>query len=536
MKKIVFAAFLFLSFSFSAVYDLNTLKQKNNSLAKDYYIHRLFELNRISKQEAQGLRKHIFRYACKLKKVFEKFVPYKAYVNPKYRACFNYTKNNILDANSTCQIYRLNSLIFMSNLDFNTKDKLANKFKQNNPDLSALLKAFNTNDPLRYIVNNNAYSNFIKVSNFFNKPDIALSKDFADSLVKQNGFFSYIQGIIIQKTHRDLRISLLNVNPNLVSDDLAFHLALNALTFNEEQKAFAFFEKAYQTFRLQSHKDNALFWLYKISSKDEHLSKLAQSPSLNIYSIYAKELKNIPLKEFEFLSLKDKDTKVNFNMQDPFAWQDLSVKIQNSNEKELSEMANKFKSNHTLPIYSYIMERVHNFRKNYFIMPYFEHLQDYSKERQALILAIARQESRFIPTAVSTSYALGIMQFMPFVANHIAKKELKITNFDQDDMFKPEVAYHFANHHLDYLERNLGSIVFISYAYNGGIGFTNKMLNRDDMFKQGKFEPFLSMEFVPYRESRIYAKRVLANYVVYRLLLNDSIKISSIFESLIQNK
>ncbi len=62
------------------------------------------------------------------------------------------------------------------------------------------------------------------------------------------------------------------------------------------------------------------------------------------------------------------------------------------------------------------------------------------------------------------------------------------------------------------------------------------MLARNDMFKTGKFEPFLSMELVPYQESRIYGKKVLANYIVYRHLLNDSIKISDIFENLIQNK
>ena len=62
------------------------------------------------------------------------------------------------------------------------------------------------------------------------------------------------------------------------------------------------------------------------------------------------------------------------------------------------------------------------------------------------------------------------------------------------------------------------------------------MLARDDMLKQGKFEPFLSMEFVHYQESRIYGKKVLANYIVYRRLLNDSIKISDIFENLTQNK
>ena len=99
-----------------------------------------------------------------------------------------------------------------------------------------------------------------------------------------------------------------------------------------------------------------------------------------------------------------------------------------------------------------------------------------------------------------------------------------------------KVAYYFANYHLDYLQSKLDSVLFIAYAYNGGIGFTNRMLARQDMFKNDKFEPFLSMELVPYEESRIYGKKVLANYIVYQHLLNGNIRISDIFDSLIQNK
>ena len=138
--------------------------------------------------------------------------------------------------------------------------------------------------------------------------------------------------------------------------------------------------------------------------------------------------------------------------------------------------------------------------------------------RQALILALARQESRFVPSAISTSYALGMMQFMPFVANDIAKKQ-GLAEFDQDNMFKPEVAYKFANIHLDYLENYLISPVFIAYAYNGGIGFTNRMLKNGLFNKKGKYEPYLAMELVPYAESRDYAKKVLANFVIYAQIL-----------------
>ncbi|TQR34719.1 lytic transglycosylase [Campylobacter sp. MIT 99-7217] len=532
MKRIILSlAFAFISLFAQSPYDLKTLKTKENSLAKDYYIYRLFEENKISKQEAKTLRPHIFRYAGKLRKELEKFVPTRAFVDPKYVKCFNYTKSTILDANATCQIYRLNSLAFISSLSEQTRNTLAYNLK-NHRDLSLLLRAFNQTNALNFLIENNNTTHFVKVYNHFNTPDISLNKDYVNELAKQKSFNNFSQKLIIKQNLPKLRSSFLLIDPQNTSEETAFHLGVNALTLNEEIKAVNFFQKAYESFKMQSKKDNALFWVYQISKDDKKLELLSKSSSLNIYSIYAKELKNVEIKEFTILKAKDK--KNDFNMKDPFLWQSLAKKIQNAGTKELEKMAGEFNSQDTLPIYAYILERVDNFRKNYFIMPYFEYLKDYNIPRQALILAIARQESRFIPSAVSTSYALGMMQFMPYVATHIAQKELKIENFDPDEMFEPKTAYFFANHHLDYLEARLKNPVFIAYAYNGGIGFTNKML-KGSFFKPGKFEPFLSMELVPYQESRNYAKKVLANYIVYRHLLNDNIKISSIFESLIQS-
>ena len=147
------------------------------------------------------------------------------------------------------------------------------------------------------------------------------------------------------------------------------------------------------------------------------------------------------------------------------------------------------------------------------------------------MLAIARQESRFLPSVVSTSYALGMMQFMPFVARDIAKKE-KLETFELEAMFDPRVAYLFANIHLNFLERSLYHPIFIAYAYNGGIGFTRKLL-QSGTFLEGPYEPFRSMELVSYEESRDYGKKVLANYVVYRHLLGEETSISNLFETLL---
>ena len=516
-----------------ALYDLDTLKKKENSIAKDYYIHKLLEQNKLTKKEAQSLNTHIWRYQGKIKKALEALAPRKPKLNPTYAHCFNYTTQSILKADAICQSYRVNfSLYFVSKLDTPTRTKLAQNLKNSNNDAVFVLNAFNQQNPLKYIIDNNNTKLFFSVWQHLNSPDLLIKKEYLDKIISKREFTTFVRNAVIKNTHPKLRLSFLNANAKLASGEGAFYLGINALLFKQEARALLFFDRAYKSYEKQADKDNALFWVYQISKKKEHLQTLAKSDSLNIYSIYARELENKPLTQFA--TLKARQGKYEFDMKDPFLWQATQRQIQNADKAQLEQLSKDFNATNTLPIYAFIMERRYNFKKNFFIMPYYEHIKDYDKARQALILAIARQESRFIPTAISTSYALGMMQFMPFVANHIARNELKLDKFEQDDMFEPKTAYFFANHHLNYLEEKLSSPVLIAYAYNGGITFTNRMLDKG-LFKAGKYEPFLSMELVTYTESRIYAKKVLANYIVYRHLLNDKIKISSIFENLIQS-
>lgn len=531
MKKI----FLLLLFSFvwAKDYDLQSLKKYENSIAKDYYIHRLLEQKAIDKKQAAGLGAHIFRYVGKIKDELETIIPPKPYTDPKFAACYGYVKEAILDANASCQELRLRSNYFITSLKPQTRSALALEFQAKNPSLAVFLEAFNQTNPLALIVQKESVGAFFRYYNYSKKNDHDLGANFVNKLAQNASFKAFAQQVIIRQEGEKFRKSLLRVSPELVSEDSAFYLGVNALVFEDENLAYEFFKRAYESFKMQSNKDNALFWMWKIKGDGGLLEALANSASLNIYSIYAKELLARPFVELSVLEAKE--TGSDFDMQDPFAWQDLAVKIRKANDEELKILAQKFNTKNTLPIYAIIMEKLHQFKKHYFIMPYFEHIKGYDPQRQSLILAIARQESRFIPTAISTSYALGMMQFMPFLANHIGHKELKIENFDQDFMFEPQMAYRFANHHLDYLQKHLHSPLLVFYAYNGGIGFTRKML-KQGLFRGGKFEPFLSMELVPYQESRIYGKKVLANYIAYQHLLSGNTKISDIFENLIQSK
>ncbi len=71
--------------------------------------------------------------------------------------------------------------------------------------------------------------------------------------------------------------------------------------------------------------------------------------------------------------------------------------------------------------------------KQYFPMPYRRYLSRFPIKRQAIIYAIARQESKFIPASISSSFALGMMQIMPFLVKHLAKEKKEL--IDYDDMF-----------------------------------------------------------------------------------------------------
>ncbi len=64
IKKILVFLFIFSSLN-ATQYSIEKLKKEENSLAKDYYIYRLLEKNKISKKDAQDLK---FKFSSILKR------------------------------------------------------------------------------------------------------------------------------------------------------------------------------------------------------------------------------------------------------------------------------------------------------------------------------------------------------------------------------------------------------------------------------------------------------------------------------------
>jgi len=309
----------------------------------------------------------------------------------------------------------------------------------------------------------------------------------------------------------------------------AFAYGIKMVEGNQLGKAAQYFNAAYNQYEDRWQKDKSLFWLYKVTKKRIYLNKLKRSYHINIYTLLAADITRGKYPRSVITPAIKRDSVYGIDETNPIHWAKVKSKM-NLPSTDLEDLAQMCKSKATVGMHTYLKAKACNYRKSYFPMPYRMTMRRFSKERQALIYAIARQESRFVPASVSRSFALGMMQFMPFLIDHVAKK--KGQHIDYDDIFKPTKAIEYADFHLDYLNKWLYNPLFVAYAYNGGIGFTKKLIRQKEYFRKGPFEPYLSMEKMTNVEAREYGKRVLANYVIYLNKLGKPTRVLPFIEKL----
>ena len=292
----------------------------------------------------------------------------------------------------------------------------------------------------------------------------------------------------------------------------SFKYAIKMVEKNNLGKAAQHFNAAYRQYEDRWEKDKALFWLYLITKNKTYLSKLRKSYHINIYTLLAADITKGQYPRTIITPSISKNSVYRIDEKNPIHWAKIKARM-NLPSTDLEDLADSCESKATIGMHTYLLAKACNHRKSYFPKPYRRQMRRFSKERQALIYAIARQESRFVPASVSRSFALGMMQFMPFLIDHVAKQ--KGEHIDYDDIFNPRKAIEYANYHLDYLNKWLYHPLFVAYAYNGGIGFTKRLIRNKKYFRKGPFEPYLSMEKMTNIEAREYGKRVLTNYVIY---------------------
>jgi len=492
IKKILFLILLSANFLFAL--SLKQLEHMPKSIERDFYIWRFMQKASTTKDEANRAIKLRYITNSKLKKAY-------------------YQKTGIKLTTKKAKI---------SDKAIDKYNKIFSKLK-NAPNFQKEWLKLSPKNQLFYF-NMAGRANRAKL-------DCNLDKQIYNNLTKHKTINQFIyrakkenlKNILYTIYHtRPTKHNKINYN-NLM--DLGFDCIIN----NNANAKYFFYNAIYKA-KDRFSADRAIFWVYMATNEKKYLNKLAKSYDYNIYKLIALDFLKQPYPKPATLS-KITENKIDFDISNPIAWARLKRKIF-SGKTNLYKLAKNYASKTTMGYYYYILNKASRDTKQYFPIVYKQYIKDLPINKQAMILAIARQESRFIPSAISRSFAVGLMQFMPFLVKHIAKQRKE--NVTVEDMFKPEIAIKFANTHLDYLNKWLDNPLFVAYAYNAGIGYTRRMLRKKDMFKNREFEPYLSMEMLDNNQANQYGKKVLANYVIYKMLLDSPVKITTILNKIIQ--
>ena len=149
----------------------------------------------------------------------------------------------------------------------------------------------------------------------------------------------------------------------------------------------------------------------------------------------------------------------------------------------------------------------------------------------AFYFAIIRQESNFDQSAISPAGAKGLMQIMPATAKKLAKS-LGLPKSAYANNASANIAK--GMHYLDELHDELNSNILAIIAYNAGKRNAKKWVKEfGDVRLLASHQDIVDwIELIPYKETRFYVKKVLANYVVYDSMSSKNHSANTIIEFL----
>lgn len=138
---------------------------------------------------------------------------------------------------------------------------------------------------------------------------------------------------------------------------------------------------------------------------------------------------------------------------------------------------------------------------------------------RALLYAIMRKESKFIPNATSRAGARGLMQIMPATA-HFITGERTFRQKRNKALYNPALNLRLGQTYADRLMGEVepeGNLLMLMTAYNAGPGNLRRWL-RSVQFDE---DPLLFIESIPVIETRTYVERVMASFWIYRARLGQ---------------
>lgn len=131
----------------------------------------------------------------------------------------------------------------------------------------------------------------------------------------------------------------------------------------------------------------------------------------------------------------------------------------------------------------------------------------------SLLYALALQESRFDPSAISPAGARGLLQLMPATASYVAN-DPSLRGEGIERLHDPGLSLELGQRYVHYLARHeavRGDLIRLLAAYNAGPGNLTRWLPA----AQRRADPLLFIESIPVHETRSFVTRVLTFSWIY---------------------
>lgn len=528
---------LLLSISLYAEVSLEEINTKPSSLAKNFMIWRFLHQD-ISPAQADEA---FYQYRDVDKRLFKAYAKKSDREEVIYTAeCLALPTKELVKSNDISCIKMGFSPSKAAQIDESDRNRLVRLLDSNKTYtwvemMNDLLQTKRITDLKRYKPSTFMYL-FLSAGMKFRQEHLnrPLPSAYVKEIQKHWGFNRFVLLVVTDNRYSNLQKELLKIDATAkLSSETHFYLAMNAIEHEQNANALAHLKKAHKLAYFRSHQDKALFWQYLITKDKKTLEQLGESIDINMYSLYAKEKLGIEVTNFYTKLPTYESNTTKADLTDPFVWNELLIEIRETPKEDLQKLADKYANEEMLPLHSFIYEKASGYKEMGYIMPYDDYMQDLSNEDKALYYALMRQESRFIPAALSRSYALGLMQMMPFLVKAL-DKGFKEKRHSFEEMFDPEKNIAYAKKHINWMKKSLYHPVLMAYAYNGGMGFTKRYITKENCFTGAKYEPFMSMEMMVNSESREYGKKVLSNYVIYKKILGEKVSILALFDKLLQ--
>lgn len=137
----------------------------------------------------------------------------------------------------------------------------------------------------------------------------------------------------------------------------------------------------------------------------------------------------------------------------------------------------------------------------------------------SLIFSIMRQESAFNMNSRSPANAYGLMQVIPPLAKHLARKH-KVEYKKPEDLFNPQINIKIGSYELSaQVKKQKDQYALVAAAYNAGPSAVTRWLKTR---LRPKFDIVDFIEEIPYDETRLYVKIIARNHLFYDRLESPS--------------